>query len=152
MEPAWDDVPSRPALVASAWLDHLSGSTPIPQLFPNLNKSLYLARSRKAVIDETAILISLFVEISHGWQAEVGEIVTQFLKVLLAQHLRFSLIGTPSHAGRFYYVRLLFAIFFALSIILKSVSQLSCVCAAFPHDERGIHKVIVATLSLAADT
>jgi transposase len=27
-------------------------------------------------IDEAAILVSLFVEISHGWQAEVSEIVT----------------------------------------------------------------------------
>ena len=61
-------------------------------------------------------MVSLFVEISHGWQAEVGEIVTKFLKVLLAQHLRFSLIGTPSHAGGFYYFRLVFAICHNLNV------------------------------------
>jgi len=49
------------------------------------------------VIDEAAILIRLLVEVSHGWQAKVSEIVPKFCKVFLAQHLRFALIGTPSH-------------------------------------------------------
>jgi hypothetical protein len=70
---------------------------------------LHLARAWKIAVDEAAILIRLLVEISHGWQAKVSEIVTKFRKVLLAQHLRFSLIGTPRHAGGFYYVRCLFA-------------------------------------------
>jgi hypothetical protein len=52
-------------------------------------------------INEAAILISLLVEVSHGWQAEMCEIVPKFRKVFLAQHLRFSLIRTPSHAGNF---------------------------------------------------
>jgi hypothetical protein len=38
------------------------------------------------------------------------EIVTQFPEVFLAQHLRLALIGTPSHAGEFYKVRVLFAL------------------------------------------
>ncbi len=50
-------------------------------------------------INETAILIRLLVEVSHGWQAKVSETMPKFRKVFLAQHLRFSLIGTPSHAG-----------------------------------------------------
>jgi hypothetical protein len=61
-------------------------------------------------INEAAILICLLVEVSHGWQAKVSEIMTKFRKVFLAQHLRFSLIRTPRHAGGFYYFRLVFAI------------------------------------------
>ena len=37
------------------------------------------------------------------------EIATEFPEVFLAQHLRFSLIGTPSHAGEFYNFRFAFA-------------------------------------------
>jgi hypothetical protein len=62
---------------------------------------LHLAWSRKTVINEAAIFVRLLVEISHGWQAKVSEIVPKFCKVFLTQHLRFSLIGTPSHAGDF---------------------------------------------------
>jgi hypothetical protein len=80
-------------------LTHLSGSTPLPQLFPNLNKSLHLAWRWKAVTNEAAILVRLLVEISHGWQTKVSEIIAKFRKVLFAQHLRFSIIGTASHAG-----------------------------------------------------
>jgi hypothetical protein len=41
------------------------------------------------------------VEVSQGWKAKVSEIMAKFRKVFLAQHLRFSLIRTPSHAGDF---------------------------------------------------
>jgi hypothetical protein len=37
------------------------------------------------------------------------EVVAKFLEVLLAQHLLFSFIWTPSHAREFYNFRLLFA-------------------------------------------
>ena len=33
-------------------------------------------------VDEAAVSVGLLVEISHGWQAEVGEIVPKFCKVL----------------------------------------------------------------------
>ena len=59
-------------------------SAPLPQLFPNLNKSLHLAWSRKLVINEAAIFVRLLVEISHGWQAEMSETVPKFRKVFLA--------------------------------------------------------------------
>jgi len=38
------------------------------------------------------------------------ETATEFVKVFLAQHLRFSLIGTPSHAEASYQIRRLFAL------------------------------------------
>ena len=52
-------------------------------------------------VDQAAIFVRLLVEISHGWQAKVGETVPKFCEVFLAQHLRFSIIRTPSHAGDF---------------------------------------------------
>jgi hypothetical protein len=70
---------------------------------------LHLARAWKIAVDEAAIAVRLLVEISNGWQAKVCEAVTEFLKVFLAQHLRFSLIGTPSHAGDSTVFRCLFA-------------------------------------------
>jgi len=82
---------------------------PLPQLFPNLNKSLHLARARETVINEAAILICPVVKLPHGWQAEVREIVTEFLEVFLAQHLRFALVGASGHAGEFCTFRLVFA-------------------------------------------
>jgi hypothetical protein len=61
------------------------------------------------VVDKAAIAVRLFVEIPNGWQAKVREVASEFAEVFLVQHLRFSLIGTPSHAGGFYNVRLIFA-------------------------------------------
>jgi len=49
------------------------------------------------VVNEAAISVRPLVEISHGWQAKVSKIMPQFRKVFLAQHLRFSLIGTTRH-------------------------------------------------------
>jgi hypothetical protein len=98
------------------WLDEetemfgTTRSTPLPQLFPHLNKGLHLAWAWKIAIDEAAILICLLVEVPHGWQTEVREIVPKFRKVFLAQHLSFSLIRTPRHRGRnFTLFRLVFA-------------------------------------------
>jgi hypothetical protein len=76
-----------------------NSSTPFPQLLPNLNKGLHLARAWEIAIDEAAILIRLLVEVTHGWQAEMSEIVPKFRKVFLAQHLRISPVRTPSHRG-----------------------------------------------------
>jgi hypothetical protein len=47
-------------------------------------------------INEATIFVRLLVEISHGWQAEMSEIMPEFREVFLAQHLRISLIRTPS--------------------------------------------------------
>jgi hypothetical protein len=75
-------------------------STPPPQLFPHLNKRLHLARTRKTVVDEAAILVCPFVELPHvGW-AEVCEIVTEFLEIFLAQHFCFAVVGASCHAAR----------------------------------------------------
>jgi len=82
---------------------------PLPQLFPHLNKRLHLARSWKTVVNEAAILICLLVEVPHGWQAEVSQIVAEFLKVFLAQHLCLSFVRASSHAGGFYTFRFAFA-------------------------------------------
>ena len=61
------------------------------------------------VVDQSAIAVRLFVEVPNGWQAKMCEVATEFVEVFLAQHLRFSLIGTPSHAEEFYLFLLLFA-------------------------------------------
>jgi hypothetical protein len=53
------------------------------------------------VVDEAAIAVRLLVKIADGWQAKVCEAATKFVEIFRAQHLRFSLIGTPSHAGEF---------------------------------------------------
>ena len=62
---------------------------------------MHLAWRWKAVINEAALFVRLLVEISYGWQAEMSEIMPEFRKVLLAQHLRFSGVGTPRHAEEF---------------------------------------------------
>ena len=60
-------------------------------------------------VDQSAIAVRLFVEVPDGRQAKMCEVATESGEVFLAQHLRFSLIGTPSHAGEFYNFRLVFA-------------------------------------------
>jgi hypothetical protein len=84
-------------------------STPLPQLLPHLHERLDLARAGKMVVEKAAIAVCLLVEFPDGWQAEMREVVTEFLEVLLAQHLRLTLVGTPGHAGQFYNVRFYFA-------------------------------------------
>jgi hypothetical protein len=73
--------------------------SPLPQLFPHLDKRLHLTRAWKMTVDETAILIRPVVKLPHGWQAKVCEVVTELLEIFPAQHLRFALVGTPGHAG-----------------------------------------------------
>jgi hypothetical protein len=75
-------------------------SAPLPQLFPRLNKRLYLSWSREAAINEAAILVRLLVEIADCWQAEMRETVTEFCKFFLAQHLRFAAVGSSGHQER----------------------------------------------------
>jgi hypothetical protein len=84
-------------------------STPLPQLFPSLDKCLHLARARDATVNESAVPVALLVKVSHGGQAKMGESLSEFLEVLLAQHLRFSAVGASGHTGRILRVRLLFA-------------------------------------------
>jgi hypothetical protein len=61
------------------------------------------------VIDEAAILICAVVKLPYGWQTQMRETVTEFLEVLLAQHLRFALVRASGHAEGFYIFRLVFA-------------------------------------------
>ena len=68
------------------------------------------------VVDEAAITIRLLVEVPDRWQAKMREVMTEFLEVLLAQHLTLSLLGTPGHGGEFYSVRRLFAMLVKLSV------------------------------------
>jgi hypothetical protein len=75
-------------------------STPFPQLFPNLNKRLHLAGAGNPAVNESAVPVALLVIVPHGGQAKMSQIMPEFREVLLAQHLRFSLVGTPSHTGR----------------------------------------------------
>jgi hypothetical protein len=51
------------------------------------------------VVEKAAVAIRLLVKIMSRRQAQMREVVTEFLEVLLAQHLSLSLVGTPSHAG-----------------------------------------------------
>ena len=53
-----------------------------------------MARSGKTLRNHAAVPVRLIVEVSHGWQAEVSEIVTQFLKAV------------PSELKRTYYTAL----------------------------------------------
>jgi len=49
------------------------------------------------MIDQTAILIGALVKVADGGCAEVSEVVTEFLKVFLAQYFRLFGRGTASH-------------------------------------------------------
>lgn len=84
-------------------------SPPFPQLLPDLNQSLHLPRTRKAVVNETAILIGPLIEVPNRSHAEVREAVTEFLRLLLAQYLPFLAIRTPGHGQSSYHFRVLFA-------------------------------------------
>jgi hypothetical protein len=46
-------------------------------------------------------LVSPLIKISDGGYAEVGEIVTQLLDVLLVQNFSILAIGTPGHGWGF---------------------------------------------------
>jgi hypothetical protein len=62
------------------------------------------------IVDEAAIAVRNLVELPDGRQAEMREVVTEFLEVFLAQHLLVPPIWAPRHAGQFYNLLLLFAI------------------------------------------
>src|ERR1700721_3544917 len=68
-------------------------SPPFPQLFPNLNKRLHLARARNATVNQSAVPVALLVKVPHGGQAKMRETLAQFREIFLAQHLRFSAVG-----------------------------------------------------------
>src|ERR1700680_1304424 len=74
-----------------------SGSTPFPQLLPGLDECLHLSGTGKTVVDQPAILIRLLVKITNRRHAEVREVVTEFVEVLLAQNLRLLAIRTARH-------------------------------------------------------
>jgi hypothetical protein len=75
-------------------------SAPLPQLLPDLDKSLHLSRAWEPAIDQPAIPVRLFIEVSNCFQAKVSEVVTQLGKVGLAQHFDLLAIRTPSHAKK----------------------------------------------------
>jgi hypothetical protein len=85
-------------------------SSPLPQLLPQLNEGLDLARAGKVVVDQAAVTVRLLVEVANCRQAQMCEVVTDFLEIVLAQHLRFALVGTQGHAGAFYSFRFSFVI------------------------------------------
>ena len=70
---------------------------PLPQLFPHLDKRLNLLRSRDSIVDESAVLMRALVELPHSGQAQVCEVVTNLLEVLLAQHFRFAFIRAAGY-------------------------------------------------------
>jgi hypothetical protein len=74
-----------------------SGSTPFPQLLPGLDECLHLSGTRKTVVGQPAILIRLLVKITNRRHAEVREVVSEFVEVLLAQNLRLLAIRTARH-------------------------------------------------------
>ena len=78
----------------------LRRSAPLPQLLPDLDESLHLSRAWEPAIDQPAIPVRLFIEVSNCSQAKVSEVVTQFVKVRLAQHFGLFAIRTPSHAKK----------------------------------------------------
>src|ERR1017187_271962 len=49
----------------------ISGSPPLPQLFPNLNQRLHLLRRGGLVVNQAAIAVRLIVEIPDGWEAQM---------------------------------------------------------------------------------
>jgi hypothetical protein len=65
-----------------------------------LDERLHLSRAGKTIGDQSAIAVRLLVPVPNGWKAQMVEVVTEFGQVLLAQHLRLSLVGTPGHAGK----------------------------------------------------
>jgi hypothetical protein len=76
-------------------------STPLPQLFPDLHQRLELLRTRKPIVNQSAIPVGLLTKIVDGSYAEVSEIVPEFLEILLAQDFRVLAIGAPGHGRRF---------------------------------------------------
>jgi len=60
-------------------------STPLPQLLPHLHERLDLARAGKVVVDQAAIPLRLLVDIPNRRQAEMRQVVTEFLEVLAAE-------------------------------------------------------------------
>src|SRR5438552_17157223 len=75
-----------------------TGSTPFPQLLPGLDECLHLSGTRKTVVDQPAVLIRLLVKSTNRRHAEVREVVTEFLVLLIAQHLRLLEIRTARHS------------------------------------------------------
>jgi len=78
----------------------LARSAPLPQLLPDLDKSLHLARAWEPAVNQPAIPVRLFIEVSNCSQAKVSEVVTQLVKFRLAQHFDFLAIRTPGHAKK----------------------------------------------------
>src|ERR1700687_994396 len=72
-------------------------STPLAQLLPHLHERLHLPRARQPAVDHSAIPIRRLIKISNRPQAQMCEVVAQFLQVLLAQHVHLLAIRTPGH-------------------------------------------------------
>lgn len=72
---------------------------PLPQLFPHLNKRLNLLWRRNAVVHKSAILVCRFIVLAYGLQAQVREVVPEFLEMFLAQNFGFAFVGAAGHQG-----------------------------------------------------
>jgi hypothetical protein len=57
---------------------------PLPQLFPHLHQRLHLLWTRQPIVDQPAITIRAIVEIPHRRHAQMRQIVTHFLQLVLA--------------------------------------------------------------------
>jgi hypothetical protein len=72
---------------------------PLPQLLPDLNERLHLLRGREPVVDQLAIAVSSFIEPPDRVETQVGQVVTQILRVLFRKYLGLLRIWTPGHHG-----------------------------------------------------
>jgi hypothetical protein len=70
---------------------------PFPQLLPNLDEGLHLPRAGHPAVDQATTPIGLFVRIANPSHAEVCEVASQVLQVLLGQDVRFLAIRTARH-------------------------------------------------------
>jgi len=65
-----------------------------------LDEYLHFPRTRKSVVDQSAILEAAFVEFPNAARAQMREVVTKLLKLFFAQNVRFFGIGSPGHNER----------------------------------------------------
>ena len=74
--------------------------SPFPQLLPHLDKCRHFPRTRKSVVNQSAILEGALVEFPNAARAQMREVVTKLLKLFFVQNVRFFGIGSPGHNER----------------------------------------------------
>jgi hypothetical protein len=65
-----------------------------------LDECLHFPGTRKAVVNQSAILEGAFVEFPNAARAQMREVVTKLLKLFFVQNIRFFGIGSPGHNER----------------------------------------------------